>query len=217
MVSKLFLVLDLFGRKEKETLSIPFSPQHQRTPTRKLQRGKEISPVGLGSPAKCAAVVPRRSSRSSAHRQAEALEEELGQWLGHSASATAERENSFGGKGRNPSRRPRAPLSSRRLLRGQRKGRTERERTATAVVVLAIAGGAPTAGLGRRHIEPPGEPGGSSREEKRREAGETPPRRRGMPPSPAMGRRRAGRRGLASSRAASGDRDSGERGETVSG
>jgi hypothetical protein len=49
----------------------------------------------------------------------------------------------------------------------QRKGRTER--TAAAVVVLAVAGGAPTAGLGRRWVEPPGEPGGKAREEKMRD------------------------------------------------
>jgi hypothetical protein len=48
--------------------------------------------------------MPCRSSRSSAHRQAEALEEELGQWPGHSASATALGSDPFGGKGSPPGR-----------------------------------------------------------------------------------------------------------------
>jgi hypothetical protein len=54
------------------------------------------------SPAKSAAEWPRRSSLSDAHRQAEASEEELGQWPGHSTSATAEGSYPFGGKGSPP-------------------------------------------------------------------------------------------------------------------
>jgi hypothetical protein len=156
---------------------------------------------------------PRRSSRSDAHRHAEASVEEQGSGRGH-ASATAERENSFGGKGRTTHRRPplcyvagakgpegRRPFlyseppsgaPARELLaeRGKGRGGAGESRAAAAVVAIAVAGGALAGagflrGLGGRRLE-------RTQQVKRKgRKGEPSRRRGGLRPSPAARRPRA--------------------------
>jgi hypothetical protein len=163
------------------------------------------------------------------HRQAEASEEELRQWPGHSASATAEGSYPFGGKGSPPGHcadgaPPDHAVAGARGQRGpsglpsplgfggdgkEEKGRRGTPCRATAACV-AVTGGTPS-----RRRTPLRRSQPRARVTERGGRGETPPCRLEVPLSPAMGRRRAGRRGSASSSRRSGRTESGEEGLDV--